>query len=174
MTREEAIDIIKCLAWHTRPDEEDVGQAIKALEQEPCEDCISRQEAILQVQRYGVGCFDVEEFSPEQCERFVISKLNSLPPVTPQPCEDAISRQAVLDIIMPYCQDDDGSVENTDDLRNALDDIEALPPVTPQPMIGHWVYDEKFGVYICSCLTDVTRTNTYRYCPNCGRKMVSE
>ena len=38
MTREEAIDIIKCLAWHTRPDEEDVEQAIKALEQQPCED----------------------------------------------------------------------------------------------------------------------------------------
>jgi hypothetical protein len=38
MTREDAIDIIKCLAWHTRPDEEDVEQAIKALEQESCED----------------------------------------------------------------------------------------------------------------------------------------
>ena len=35
MTREEAIDIIKCLAWHTRPSEEDIEQAIKALEQEP-------------------------------------------------------------------------------------------------------------------------------------------
>ena len=35
MTREEAIDIIKCLAWHTRPNEEDVEQAIKTLEQEP-------------------------------------------------------------------------------------------------------------------------------------------
>lgn len=35
MTREEAIDIIKCLAWHTRPNEEDVEQAIEALEQEP-------------------------------------------------------------------------------------------------------------------------------------------
>lgn len=53
----------------------------KWLEQEPCDDCISRQEAILQVQRYGVGCFDAEEFSPEQCERFVIQKLNDLPPV---------------------------------------------------------------------------------------------
>lgn len=46
--------------------------------------------------------------------------------------EDCISRQAVLDIIMPYCKDDDGSVENTGDLRNALDDIESLPPVTPK------------------------------------------
>lgn len=52
------------------------------LKQQPCEDCVSRQEAILQVQRYGVGCFDAEEFSPEQCERFVIQKLNDLPPVT--------------------------------------------------------------------------------------------
>lgn len=56
----------------------------KWLEQQPCEDCISRQEAILQVQRYGVGCFDAEEFSPEQCERFVIQKLNELPSVTPK------------------------------------------------------------------------------------------
>lgn len=38
MTREEAIDIIKCLAWHTRPNEEDIEQAIKALEQEPNRD----------------------------------------------------------------------------------------------------------------------------------------
>ena len=34
MTKEEAIDIIKCLAWHTRPDEESIEQAIKALEQD--------------------------------------------------------------------------------------------------------------------------------------------
>ena len=34
MTKEEAIDVIKSLAWHTRPNEEDVEQAIKALEQE--------------------------------------------------------------------------------------------------------------------------------------------
>ena len=40
MTREKAIDIIRCLAWHTRPDEEDVEQAIKALEQEPILDKI--------------------------------------------------------------------------------------------------------------------------------------
>ena len=35
MTREEAIDVFKCLAWHTRPDEEVIEQAIKALKQEP-------------------------------------------------------------------------------------------------------------------------------------------
>lgn len=35
MTREKAIDIIKCLAWYTRPNEEDIERVIKALEQEP-------------------------------------------------------------------------------------------------------------------------------------------
>lgn len=39
MTREEAIDIVKCLAWHDlRPNEEDIEQAIEALEQESCDD----------------------------------------------------------------------------------------------------------------------------------------
>ena len=34
MTREAAIDVIKCLAWHTRPSEEEIEQAIKTLKQE--------------------------------------------------------------------------------------------------------------------------------------------
>ena len=45
---------------------------------EPSEDCISREEAIKQIQRYGVGCFDADDFSVEQCTRFVIGKLNEL------------------------------------------------------------------------------------------------
>ena len=41
-------------------------------------DCISREEAIKQIQKYGVGCFDADDFSVEQCTRFVIGKLNEL------------------------------------------------------------------------------------------------
>ncbi len=55
MTKEEAIDIVKCLAWHTRPNEEDIELAIKALSAEPCEDCISRawvKEAIHNLYHY--------------------------------------------------------------------------------------------------------------------------
>ena len=47
-------------------------------------DCISRSDAIKAIQKYGVGCLDADDFSPEQCERYVISKLNALPSVTPQ------------------------------------------------------------------------------------------
>ena len=48
------------------------------------DDTISRKEAVMIIQKYGVGCFDPDEFSPEECERFVISKLNSLPPASSQ------------------------------------------------------------------------------------------
>lgn len=45
---------------------------------------ISKEDAIKTIQRYGVGCFNPDEFIPEQCERFVIAKLNELNPVTLQ------------------------------------------------------------------------------------------
>ncbi len=42
-------------------------------------DYLSRDAAILEIQRHGVGCFDQEAFTPEQAERFVISRLKSIP-----------------------------------------------------------------------------------------------
>ena len=93
MTREEAIDMLHGMRadnlnlddLYIKAKYEALGMAIEALEQEPCEDAISRAEAILQIQRHGVGCFDPDEFSPEQAERFVINMLNELPSVNPQP-----------------------------------------------------------------------------------------
>ena len=86
MTREEAKRILEFDLDHIHNDESKAALriAIKALEQEPCEDAISRQDAILQIQRHGIGCFDPDEFIPEQCERFVISILEKLPSVVSQ------------------------------------------------------------------------------------------
>ena len=39
---------------------------------------IRLDDAIMQIQRYGVGCFDEEDFIPEQAERFVIAKLKEI------------------------------------------------------------------------------------------------
>lgn len=63
MTNKEAIDIIKCLAWHTRPNEEDIEQAIKTLQQEPktvksCDTC-KHDEAF--------GC---PSFIHDRCENY--------------------------------------------------------------------------------------------------------
>lgn len=50
-------------------------------------DYISREAAILEVQRYGVGCLDADDFTPEQAERFVISRLESIPAADVRPAE---------------------------------------------------------------------------------------
>ena len=104
------------------------ARAIEVLEQQACDDCISRQEAIKLIQRYGVGCFDAEEFSPEQCERFVIQKLNE------------------------------------------------LPHVTPKEKTGHWesyCYQNN-SCSVCGYIIADSDTDEYKYCPNCGARMVSE
>ena len=89
MTREDINDIIKTLC----PNDEDFEKPIispaylkkelevLALEQEPCEDCISRREAVDAI--HGVGmckCSTNEIEAVDDCLRVV----KALPPVTPQ------------------------------------------------------------------------------------------
>jgi hypothetical protein len=81
MTINKAIDIIKCLAWHTRPSEEDVEQAIKALEQQPCEDAISRQAYIERYRKWGYS----EYGRKMDNEALAIRVAMSLPSVAPKP-----------------------------------------------------------------------------------------
>lgn len=42
-------------------------------------DCIKREDAILEIQKFGVGAQDFEDYTPEQAERFVIGRLESIP-----------------------------------------------------------------------------------------------
>ena len=84
MTREEAIadirDNIKPIVGGKSLD-----MAIKALEQEPCEDCISRQ-AVLAIA--GDSCLDLDSY--EDTREFC-DEIKALPPVTPQPMSGYIS-----------------------------------------------------------------------------------
>ena len=48
------------------------------------DDLIKRKDAILMIQRHGVGCFDADEFHPEEAERFVIGMLEKLPSAEPE------------------------------------------------------------------------------------------
>lgn len=41
-----------------------------------------------------------------------------------------INKEDVLELIMHYCPDDDGSCSATGDIRYLLDDIENLPTIT--------------------------------------------
>ena len=42
-------------------------------------DCIKREDAIREIQKFGVGAQDFESYTPEQAERFVIGRLESIP-----------------------------------------------------------------------------------------------
>jgi hypothetical protein len=93
MTREDAIALLNGIKnyYNNKTEDSYVGfddedneafdTAIKALEQEPCEDCISRQAAIDELYKMLHDCFwaDDEELDA------VVTTLNDLPSVNPQP-----------------------------------------------------------------------------------------
>lgn len=73
MTREEAITILNMVEAHGSLVVQAKDMAIKALEQEPCDNAISRQ-AVLEL----VGDYDLSMGQ-------VVKGIHALPPVTPQP-----------------------------------------------------------------------------------------
>lgn len=130
--------------------------AITALEQEPCEDCISRGSIIEIVnhQRFGMSkiAFDI-----------ITEKVMELPSVTPQPCDDCISRSAVLAIAGDSCLD----LESYEDTREFCDEINDLPSVTlPHPKMGQWILNDNQGVQAVGYLT--------YHCSECGREICSK
>ena len=77
MTREEAIgNLIHAIRWNDTPKKEALEMAVEALKQEPCEDCISREDALMAL----TG--EWTELTDEIIHRF-IKRIKSLPPVKP-------------------------------------------------------------------------------------------
>ena len=168
----------------TEKDGEKMREAIKALEQETCEDrrnCPHRHE--------NGNCLSVGGFCMA-----VDDKHCQLKKEQQEPCEDCISRQATVERLCKIA-------EFMNEKRNGLgspyvmaalfiqDNKDEFPPVTPQPKIGHWIghreHCENLGVMPsglgayewcsnCDCGIDVREwhRNNYNYCPNCGCRMV--
>ena len=164
-------------------------------EQEPCEDCISRQAMADTIENWLL-CDDYNH-AERHIMRAVLVELYTLPSITPKielkpnkdgvktelyrvktelESEDAISRQAVQ-IELNKCEVIDVRDEN-DNLvgyynADTVDSIvRNLPPVTPNQKMGHWIKvdDEEPIAYDCSeCVAMVSRR--YRFCPDCGAKM---
>jgi hypothetical protein len=87
-------------------------------------------------------------------------------------CEDAISRADAVKVASGYCHP-----------QNIANELAKLPSVTPQPKTGKWVnksHTSGCGITFveseCTCCGKKTPFNCdeflYRYCPNCGAKMV--
>lgn len=83
MTREAVIgNLIHAIRWNDMPKKEALDMAIQALEQEPCEDAISRQAAIDIIESW-LSCDDYNE-AERHIMRAMQSVLYDLPPVNPQ------------------------------------------------------------------------------------------
>lgn len=202
MTNERAINVIKDIKNYyndkseyyedgyigfDKEDNEAIDLAIKALEQQPCEDCISRKAVLDLVADYDLSMGQV------------VKGIHALPSVTPtnediseayikgydygvkdwfksktQPCEDCVSRADVKEQMLKYGF-------NAPDMTVTEFVEDCLQPVTPQPKMGRWIADvDRWGDivttvngYRCSeCNTfDTDKDN---YCPNCGAKMEVE
>ncbi len=123
--------------------EEDVTRLL-SLEQEPCEDAISREQAKVAVR-------DRFKDLPSRVEINTI--LNELPSVTPsynsiktelKSSEDCINIQTVKDQMIKYGF-------NAPDMT-VTEFVEDLPSATPQPKIGKWTrVKDKTGLLLWKC-----------------------
>ena len=157
MTREEHIENLKAIASDMPSDKcsdwiESLMAGVKALEQEPCENCCNGNQ--------------IEK--AKLCQKSYLAGMEH----KQEPCEDVISRQAALDINEHY----HGQMPNHVN-HEIWKEINALPSVTVQPKMGQWkrINKEKYvqhamSYYRCSeCGEEII--GKHNYCPNCGRKM---
>ena len=119
-------------------------------EQEPCEDCISRQAAIDALGECPMNWTDSEaEITAERDWIDAVNMLKSLPSVNPQPkteqepSDDCISRQDVKELFQEACE-----MEMYDFLG-----IDDMPSVTPQPKtdVLDKIYTDIQRLRGCSC-----------------------
>ena len=98
MTREEAIRLLSGLMFKGKL-KEALDMAIKALEQEPCGDYISREDAIMCMT--GEYVADMT-YKPEDIISKHIQRLRVLPPVTPQEPISDILEDIYIEIEKEY------------------------------------------------------------------------
>lgn len=96
-----------------------------------------------------------------------------------EPCGDAVSREAIMKILYTI---KNNPCDHPED--EAIYSIEHLPSVTPERPKGVWVsIDEEpheewecdhcgFVIDGSGCIDPIEYRGIYKYCPNCGRRMV--
>ena len=143
MTREEARDYLSYSGF----DNEEIDEIEKALDQEPCEDAISRQAAIdtmIKIEQDDIGrygCKIPEGFDSSPA----IEALENLPSVKPQYTDDEIQKMQEMQ---------QAEIEKAYELGKA-----------EQMKTGHWIHNkcDKCGA---------SRPPLFdNYCPNCGARM---
>jgi hypothetical protein len=183
MTNDRAKEVLK--AWNlNHSDEFTVHEfdeafrmAIKALEQQPCDDAISRDDA-LKALDYDIKSFEFKSGVGRHMNEIAnllntiyeiqSDNIKALPSVQSKPieCEDAISREQAIDAVAdlfemseyphPYPQ---GKPIR---LREIKEKLKQLPPVQPKPKTGHWISCSERLPEICEkdCHGNITFSKT--------------
>lgn len=165
---------------------EALKQAIKALEQQTSEDCISR-EAVIKHICESKECYKDECKGRLYKRCFDLQWIYDLPSVTPTiskmgQVEDCVSRGDVINAIK---SEDElsfmGAFCSHDCAMGFIETIKELPSVTPQQKVGKWIIrpdrasDIEYRCSECGKIQFADDTNELNYCCNCGAKMeVSE
>ena len=153
MTREEIIQGLY------RGDGRAIKEAIKALEQKPNDDCVSRSMAINKLKEHY---FDekLQSAKDDPCVIDAMTDLDirivkELPPVTPTKCIATVKF-------------------SKEDMQKLID--EKMKDIVVERKKGEWKYSGSYdveGMLYCSCCKhkiDVSE-GYFKYCPNCGADM---
>lgn len=124
MTREEAIhELERMKTWSAELSDDEIEAlviALKALDQEPCDDCISRQAAHMAIDEW----MNAREYFSTYATPLLKKRIDKLLPVTPQQsCED-IAKAFQLGLAF-------GFGEKHDEMDKIMEEVKKV--ITPQP-----------------------------------------
>ena len=144
MTREEIVQGLY------RGDGRAIKEAIKTLEQEPCNDAISRK-AVLDTLDKMDSVLD-ENRTVETYKELLTSCYNDLPSVTPTKCIATVKF-------------------SKEDMQKLID--EKMKDIVVERKKGKWIYNGSYdedGMLLCSnCKHEIDVSEGYfKFCPNCG------
>lgn len=123
----------------------------------------------------------------------IMEYIDELPVTSKQPCEDAISRADAINKVTNFytnCERLKMFRHTSNEVKQTVTDILCdLPPVQPMPKMGHWVEYTRVLIpepinrweqawYCSECgygnqeCEDGSAWLEWKYCPNCGARMV--
>ena len=150
MTREKAIEMLKYIRYTGNGESEykncaqsvAIDMAIKVLEQQPCEDAVSRQDVLSEVKSGMIRTIDGENWKRVNDN---VRDIQALPPVTSQ-----------------------RKIGRWKKMVSVYDVIEGKYRMMPYTHADEEVNNPPF--YVCDCGNNSKKPTNY--CPDCGNKMI--
>lgn len=138
--------------------ERECDRILKALEQQLCEDCISREEVNVLVDELARAISDERRFlSRGRSTAAILQDILDLPSVTPKYTEEEIDRAQAVE-------------------QTYIDKMVELAVEETKRPKGHWIIIDDCELFMAKCsecgeIVDSRMINKYPYC-HCGARMI--